>query len=203
MSKLLNQDEGGVVWNPYMPIPEGGPLPFDYSTNTPIKYAKSWGSGTLEDPKVMWISDRVVALAYEDPGLVDRSVRFARAMARLWRFSHIWIRKEEHEQHTCRDPVTGMKTRELADGQSHMTVYMGLSASRINVHGHLYTTLTTGPGPARDVGLRLLPRERRWRDPRTGRPGRNPELWKWDVDGTLVKKHRRFEFGTGPVSWRR
>ncbi|KAI1504077.1 hypothetical protein F5X99DRAFT_406458 [Biscogniauxia marginata] len=201
MAEPFNQDEGGALWNPFMRIPDGGPLPFDEVTGEPIEYTKSWGLGTPDDPMVMWISDRVLMLEYEDPDLVDRNVRFAKAQARLCKFTHVWIRKEEHDQRTRRDPVTGMKTRELADAQSHMTVYMGPSPARISVHGHLYTVPGRRGGSGGD-DLLLMPRDRRWKDPLTGRPGRNPELWKWDLDGSLLKKHRRREFGTGPVSWR-
>lgn len=80
-----------------------------------------------------------------------------------------------HDGRNTRCPITRLKTGyEPGSDQDHITVYLGLLRNWVSVHGHLYTTRH----PRFKAPTGLLPVADRWPN-KNGKPGRNPELWKW------------------------
>ena len=197
---VSNQDK----WNRGENEGPGGPLPT--KDGQPLRTVRTVGTGTSEDPYVSRALEgyeEVISVDHGDSQIiwifrptfpkptVELYESFARAQCKYLGFSCIWlrqvyvsndddmrtnnIRSTIHDGRTTRCPMTGRKTGyEPNSDQDHITVYLGHSKTWITIHGHLYTVKNkqnTAP-----VGL--LPVKDRWLDD-NGRPGRNPELWKW------------------------
>ncbi|KAI0471383.1 hypothetical protein F4859DRAFT_515598 [Xylaria cf. heliscus] len=119
-----------IVWDKDILLGPGGPHDPDMLTRIP--YREVAGNGTVERPKVIWLSlpPRYKVEIVEELLMTETS-RCGQAF--------VWVMMGTHSQTTVsmtRDPYG--KIREMADDDEHLTVRMGPDRNTCKLHGHLY-----------------------------------------------------------------
>ncbi|KAI1739479.1 hypothetical protein F4680DRAFT_448857 [Xylaria scruposa] len=169
-------DSTNIPWNLGDTIPKGAGLPLDLETGDPISSLATFGSGTLEDPCILYRCRPRFRGAE-----LDRFNDFASWICKQLGFTHIWIRSHVHNWGTQRDKVTNLKTGEMEHGKDqHITIYLGYKEDWINVHGHVYVSTVKERGGDIPTELKSV-EELQLQD---GASPRNPRLYVWTSDMT-------------------
>ncbi|KAI1827254.1 hypothetical protein F4861DRAFT_550850 [Xylaria intraflava] len=164
-------------WNEGDELPNGGPLPLDKATRTVISALMTYGTGTKEDPMVIFPNKEDELMKRRSRRTIEAHVAFAKQVARRLKFSHIWIRKAAYKTEVKRDGgAAGLYNENAEKAQSHLTVLLGNSLEWVIVGGHIFVSIKA------DGGLEYVPSEKM----SSHSPGRIShrviELWKWDEE---------------------
>ncbi|KAI0378199.1 hypothetical protein F5Y04DRAFT_291448 [Hypomontagnella monticulosa] len=154
-----------IIWVKGMKLGRGAGIEPLYVSRIK-KATRVHGAGTIEDPKLTWLSPGPSPKELGDAPAIDAIVR---QQARECTLSYAWIASSAHGTST-----TGWKhsDRIASIDDLHITVRFGSSEDTCNLHGHIYLVYEDND-PAKGV-VRMMKEEERGI-----KGGRSPQLWVW------------------------
>ncbi|KAI0439800.1 hypothetical protein F4803DRAFT_553671 [Xylaria telfairii] len=163
-----------IVWDKDIFLGPGGPHDPDMLARLNEIYREVTGKGTVDSPKVIWLSE---------PPLynLENVEKLLMAETRRCGQAFVWVMMGTHSQTTV-SVTRGMfgKARQMADDDDHLTVRMGPDRNTCKLHGHLYVLtkqrqVLVGGAPKDVKEVQRLMTE----DERNYIGGKPRQLWIW------------------------